>query len=234
MNPAFQLILLPGLGSDHRLLEPQRQEFPQLVIPAWIAPHKNESLPSYATRMAETIKPSPDAPLVLGGVSFGGMLAYEMARHLKPDAVVLIASCASRHGLGRLHRAGRWLLPLLPVLTWDIAKLLSPTAASLTSRVPRPERDVLVEMFKQSDSRFMHWTVQAILGWDPKPLEGVRVCQIHGRRDRVLPARHAQADEIIPDGGHLINVTHARQVNAFLRKAIESRQQRCLALLPLQ
>ena len=24
-------------------------------------------------------------PLILGGVSFGGMLAYEMARHLRPE-----------------------------------------------------------------------------------------------------------------------------------------------------
>ena len=43
------------------------------------------------------------------------MLAYEMARHLKPDAVVLIASCRTRHGLRPLYRAGRRLLPLIPV-----------------------------------------------------------------------------------------------------------------------
>ena len=96
---AFQLILLPGLGADHRLLEPQRRAFPQLIVPPWIPPRKNESLPDYAARMAETVTPSRDVPLVLGGVSFGGMLAYEMARHLKPDAVVLIASCRNRRGL---------------------------------------------------------------------------------------------------------------------------------------
>ena len=55
MNQAFQLVLLPGLGADHRLLEPQRQAFPQLVVPAWIPPQKNESLPEYAARMAETV-----------------------------------------------------------------------------------------------------------------------------------------------------------------------------------
>ena len=58
MNTHFQLILLPGLGADHRLLEPQREEFPQLVVPAWIPPRAKESLPDYAARMAETVKPS--------------------------------------------------------------------------------------------------------------------------------------------------------------------------------
>ena len=57
MNTAFQLILLPGLGADRRLLEPQRREFPQLVVPPWIPPRTDESLPDYAARMAETVKP---------------------------------------------------------------------------------------------------------------------------------------------------------------------------------
>ena len=48
---------------------------------------------------------------------------------------------------------------------------------------------------------------------------GVRVFQIHGGRDPLIPARRVEADEIIPDGGHLINVTHAREVNAFIRTA---------------
>ena len=84
-----------------------------------------ESLPDYAARMAATIKPSGDSPLVIGGVSFGGMLAYEMARHMKADAVVLIASCRTRHGLRPAYHAGHKLLPLIPLWMWNLAKLLA-------------------------------------------------------------------------------------------------------------
>ncbi len=220
MNSTFQLILLPGLGADDRLLEPQRAAFPQLIVPPWIPPQKNESLPQYATRMAETVTPSRDAPLVLGGVSFGGMLAYEMARYLKPDAVVLIASCRSRERVFvRSIAPGRWLLPFVPVQAWSVAKFLSGPVLRLKHRRSVTKRELLIAMFRESDSRFMHWILQAILRWDSTPLEGIPVFQIHGRRDPVIPASRVEADAIIPNGGHLINVTHADEVNAFVRRA---------------
>ncbi len=219
MSPAFQLILLPGLGADHRLLEPQRAAFPQLIVPPWIPPRKNESLPQYAERMAEKVVQSHNVPLVLGGVSFGGMLAYEMARYLKPDAVVLIASCRKRESLRPIYAPGRWLLPLIPVQAWSVAKLLSGPVMRIRHRTSVARRELLIAMFKDTDSRFMHWTLQAILRWQPTPLADIPVFQIHGSRDPLIPARRVEADVMIPNGGHLINVTHAEEVNAFVRRA---------------
>ena len=90
-------------------------------------------------------------------------------------------------------------------------------------------------MFKEMDSRFMHWVLQAILDWEPTPLEGVRVFQIHGA-PRPADSRPAgRGRRVIPDGGHLINVTHAKEVNAFLRRAMESCVDNVVpVLLPLQ
>jgi pimeloyl-ACP methyl ester carboxylesterase len=215
----FQLILLPGLGADRRLLDPQRAAFPQLVVPPWIPPRKNESLPQYAARMAETVTPSRDVPLVLGGVSFGGMLAYEMARYLKPDAVVLIASCRKRESLRPIYAPGPWLLSLLPAQIWGVAKLLSRPVLRIMHPTSVAKRELLIAMFKDADSRFMHWILQAIFRWQPTPLEGIPVFQIHGGRDPLIPARRVEADVVIPNGGHMINLTHADEVNAFLHRA---------------
>ena len=72
-------------------------------------------------------------------------------------------------------------------------------------------------MFKDADSRFMHWILQAILRWQPTPLDGIPVFHIHGGRDPLdSSARRVKADVVIPNGGHLINVTHADEVNAFI------------------
>ncbi len=217
MNSTLQLILLPGLGADHRLLEPQRAAFPQLIVPPWIPPRKHESLPQYAERMAQTVAPPHDVPLVLGGVSFGGMLAYEMARWLKPDTVVLIASCRTRKSLRPIYSPGRWLLPLIPVQTWNVAKMLSGPLLRIKHRRSIAKRELLIAMFRDADSRFMHWILQALLRWEPTPLEGIPVFHIHGGRNPLIPARRVEADVVIPNGGHLINVTHANEVNDFLR-----------------
>ncbi len=195
------------------------------MVPPWIPPQKSESLPHYAARMAETVTPDRDKPLVLGGVSFGGMLAYEMARRVKPDAVVLIASCRTRQGLRPIYRAGRLLLPLVPVQAWSVAKLLSGPVVRIRLGVPSERKELAIRMFKEMDSRFMHWALQAILGWTPSPLEGIRVLQIHGRRDSLIPARRVEADKVIPGGGHMINVSHADQVNDFIKRvAVMPRQ----------
>jgi pimeloyl-ACP methyl ester carboxylesterase len=219
MSATFQLILLPGLGTDYRLLEPQREAFPTMIVPPWIPPRKNESLPSYAERMAATVSPPRDAPLILGGVSFGGMLAYEMARHLKPKAVVLIASCRTPRSLRPFHLRARRLLPLIPVQAWSVAKLLAGPVMRVMHRRSPARREILVAMFRESDSRFMHWVVQAILNWEPAPLVGVPVFQIHGARDVMIPARRVEADVLLSGGGHLINISHADEVNSFIAKA---------------
>ncbi|MCE5268918.1 MAG: alpha/beta hydrolase [Planctomycetaceae bacterium] len=222
MTRAPQLVLLPGLGADFRLLEEQRKAFPDLVVPPWLPPRRHESLSDYAARMADVLAASCRRPLVIGGVSFGGMLAYEMAHHLKPSAVILIASCRSRQGLRWAYRAGRRLWPMVPVWTWNAAKRFSLPSVRLSRRLDAQQRTLLTGMFREIDNRFLHWTVHAILGWKPEPLDGTPIFQIHGRRDLVLPARRSDADEWIPDGRHLINVTHAPQVNAFIAKVISN------------
>jgi pimeloyl-ACP methyl ester carboxylesterase len=68
----------------------------------------------------------------------------------------------------------------------------------------------------------MKWVCRAVAGWRPSEPPPVAVFQIHGQKDRLMPVRLAEADEVVPEGGHLINLTHAEQVNAFLKKAVES------------
>lgn len=215
-----QLVLFPGLGCDARLFAPQREAFPELIVPSWISPGKRESLQDYARRYAGVVASEHPGPMILGGVSLGGMVAYEMARHLRPKAVVQIASCRSQRAFRATWRAGRHLLPWLPLQTWSVAKGLAPSVVKATRFLAARDRTLTVTMFREMDSGFMHWALQALLAWNPTKLEGVPVFQIHGRRDWLLPARWVEADRYIPDGGHMINLTHATEVNAFIAEAI--------------
>src|SRR5213076_2537842 len=87
---APRLVLFPGLGADGRLFEPQREAFPHLKVPQWLEPRLRESLSEYGRRMAEGVVEEPGVPVYLGGASFGGAVALEVARHVRPRAVFLI------------------------------------------------------------------------------------------------------------------------------------------------
>ena len=90
--PVFYLI--PGLGADERVF--QFLGLPGIThVLKWLAPQTpTEPLPHYAARLAEAVPPGQACWLV--GVSFGGVLALEVAR-LRPLArVVLVSSFAGR------------------------------------------------------------------------------------------------------------------------------------------
>lgn len=208
------LVMLPGVGADARLFGPQQEAFPHLVVPPWIPPQRHESLPDYAARLAQTI--DDRRPLVLVGMSLGGMIGFEVARCLRPAALVLIATCRTRAGLRPLFRALRPLGAVLPAAALDLVKPLAPLGVQTFPGLTPTQRRMCIDMFQHADARFMHWALQALLDWRPEPLPEVPIYHIHGSRDRVIPARRVAADCYIADGGHLINLTHAAAVNAFI------------------
>jgi pimeloyl-ACP methyl ester carboxylesterase len=48
----------------------------------------------------------------------------------------------------------------------------------------------------------------------------VPVYQIHGADDELIPVKRVKADVVVAGAGHLVNVTHAEAVNAFLAARI--------------
>lgn len=218
-NHPPQLIFFPGLGADERLFYPQKAAFPDLIVPKWIPPRKGEGLAEYAGRLSDSLP--LEEPMVLVGVSLGGMIACEVARHVRPLAVILIASCRERRGLRLVYRAGRVCWPVIPPQVFRIAQLLAKPALRWFGRGKAEDRKMLVDMFRDMDPTFMHWAVSAILNWNPPPLGDFPIFHIHGRRDFMIPARLVTPDLLIPDGGHLINITHAEEVNAFIHATVQ-------------
>lgn len=102
------LFVLPGIGADGRLFAGQRSVRDIRVID-WIAPaHQRETLEDYARRLAGTL--TINEPFDLGGASFGGMVALELARHLAPERVFLFGSCRTPSSIALSLRMLRFLL----------------------------------------------------------------------------------------------------------------------------
>ncbi|MBN1908400.1 MAG: alpha/beta hydrolase [Pirellulales bacterium] len=214
----MSIVLLPGLGADERLFGPQAAALERVVVPAWIPPRRQETLSEYARRLGETL----DVPrqFILGGSSLGGMVASEMTRHIRPEALVLLGSCRDARSLARWTLPCRPLAPWLPARGFRWAGCLAPAVVRLARGMDAPTQRLVVEMFRQADPQFMRWALAAILRWKSSPAGDTPTFQIHGGRDLMIPLCRVRPDRIIPDAGHLLTLTHPDAVNDFLRQVV--------------
>lgn len=216
--PDAPLILLPGMGADARLFAPQREAFPQLVVPPWIEPRRGESLAAYAERFARHIDPGVEC--FIGGASFGGFVAVEAARHLRAKGCFLIGSVRGPEELPswiRALRPGRWLLPAIP---FSLARVFAGLGLAAGGWAVSPASRQLLRQFADTDAAFLRWACGAVLTWTTPAGIDVPIHQIHGERDHVLPARRTRADVIVPGAGHVLSLTHAGEVNRFIRERL--------------
>lgn len=217
-NPSdVPLILFSGMGADASVFLPQSLAFPTLTVPDWLTPKGDDDLTSYCSRMADSL--ALTQPCIVGGASFGGIVALEMTRHLNALACVLIGSVRGPH---QLPKRVRMLRPFSPALDITPLTLLQKSAASsaIAARNTGAEHFAdVTRQFSNANADVLRWSARQILLWD-STYHDVDVRHIHGDRDNVFPISCVEPDEIVAGGGHAISMTHGPQVNEFLRKHI--------------
>ena len=212
----MKVYFISGLAADKRVFK--HIELPEgfeAVYLDWIAPEKEESLKAYALRLAAKI--NREEPFALVGLSFGGMLATEIAKQYHPVATILISSVPLSTQLPGYYRiAGKLgLHKILPV------SLMKTSAATkrFFSREHFEDKKLLWQLIDESDTDLIRWSLQAILNWQnetvPQP-----VWHIHGTHDEVLPVRYTQPTHTIPKEGHMLVMTRPDEVNKILAKAL--------------
>jgi pimeloyl-ACP methyl ester carboxylesterase len=219
MSEPIPLILFSGLGADDAIFVPQRVAFPQLVVPPWPIPKTNDTLDSYSARLAADLV--SHGPCVLGGASFGGIVALHVARHLNPLAILLIGSARELAEVPAIVRLARRVRPLIRWLPVSLLQLLAaPLGSSLAVRLS-PHLAGLARQFRRSDPRVVVWSIEQLCDWRTTPTLACPIFRIHGAADRVISPRHTRPEERIVGGGHVISLTHPMEVNAFIDAALK-------------
>lgn len=224
------MVLLPGVGAGTRLIQPQQDYFGEAMLSfEYPQPHNvNEPLEDYARRWADLIAPQipEDKVLFLGGVSLGGMIALEMAGRFNPAATFLIGSLRdNRHMPVRtqlMEMLGRPVPEaiarrLRPMLVWPYA---------LREGLDDKNTKLLRELAKGMSPEEIKWGGQATVNWHfagPFTQAQKPVYHIHGRGDWFFPLDDMKPDHVIPDGRHLINLTHPLTVNRFIEDHMRRR-----------
>lgn len=208
----MKVYFIPGLGADQRVFRHiQLPEQFEMVHVQWLPPNKEESLRSYAARMAGRLDSSE--PFALVGLSFGGMLAAEISRLLNPVATILIASLSSAKQLPSYYRilAPLRLEKIIPVSWFTSAAI----AKRLFTTETREDKELIRQIIRDTDPEFIRWALGAIQTWttaDTPP----HYFHIHGSADRLLPLNYVQPTHILRGAGHLLVLNRTSEVNQLL------------------
>ncbi len=214
-----KIYFISGLGADKRAF--RKLAFPpefELIYLDWIVPLKDESLEEYAIRLSLAIDTSVGFYLV--GLSFGGMIATEIAKKLKPIHTFLISSAPTFKQIPWYFKMmGKFRLQkMITISLIKQARFILPT---LLGGKTHEEKFLLKKLILESDPAFMKWALNSILEWKntdrPKNLT-----HIHGTKDITLPARYCQPDVIIQDGGHFMVYANAEIISAHLIQEINT------------
>lgn len=207
---------ISGLGADHRIFS--RLDIPgvNLLPVPWLKPERLESMGSYAARMKAGIV--AENPIILG-VSFGGMMALEMAKLYTSPTVIIVSSVRDYYQLPYWMRvSGKLRLNQLGLNR--LRSMIRPWRLSLPERyfmgVESGEDAALIRAFKAAtDPRYLKWAVNRILNWKNE-WQPAAFYHLHGSKDRIFPLRRVQPTHIVPEAGHLMIHNRAEAVSAII------------------
>ena len=211
------IYVISGLGADERVFFKTNFGNNKVTHIHWLTPLQNESIEAYALRLCTHIH---DKNPILVGLSFGGMMAMEVAKHIATEKIILISSAKTKHELPALYKnAGKLNLhKLIPSYFFKSANVFTNWAFSNRSK---NDKRVLAEMMKDMDMVFLRWAIDKILHWKNETIHE-NVVHIHGTADRILPYKNTKDTITINGGLHLMIITKAGEVKKILREILES------------
>jgi pimeloyl-ACP methyl ester carboxylesterase len=207
---------ISGLGADHRAFE--RLDVPgcRLQHINSIPPLPNEPLASYATRMFQLI--GEENPIILG-LSFGGMIAIEMAKQFSVQKLILVST------VKRYTEIPRWMRI---AGTFNLHKLIPIRSNRLTEKaddrrmgIETPEEKTFVDYYrKQADPVYVDWAIDQILNWKNTWVPA-NAFQIHGEQDRMFPIKNIRnPDYVVKNGTHIMILNRAKEVSACIQQIL--------------
>ncbi|WP_018674906.1 alpha/beta fold hydrolase [Riemerella columbina] len=212
------LYIFSGLGADHCVFEKMNFSNHKVTFIEWIAPETNESISDYALRLTSQI--TSEKPILIG-LSFGGMIAVEVAKHIVVEKVILIASAKEKSEIPLYYR----VLGKLKIDTFIPAKLLTTPNTILNWAFgvkTKYNKRLLAKIIRETNPRFLKWAIRKILTWHPDT-DMKNIIHVHGTRDRILPFRNIENPVKILGGGHFMTMNQPDEVSKWVLEAIENR-----------
>jgi pimeloyl-ACP methyl ester carboxylesterase len=215
------IYFVSGLGADERVFRLLKFEGYQPVHIHWVKPERNEPIDHYAQRLATQIK--SDEPIIVG-LSFGGLIAIEIAKQIHPQTVILISSAKTRAEIPPYFKMFRWL-PLHRIIPFKALLGLTYWLVSwFFSLESRDEWQFLRAILVDTDPHFLHWALHKVVTWKNQTCLDC-LYHMHGTGDRIFPIRYVDPDYTLDKGGHFMIVNRAAKISTLIEQIIETQAQ---------
>ncbi len=210
--------VISGLGVDETVFK--TLDFgsytPRFI--QWKPVQENETLSEYVQRLSLQIS---EMNPVLIGLSFGGIIAQELALQLNAKQIILLASVKSRKDIPFFARLLNYL-PLHRIIPWFLISRPNFITYWFFGIKTKKDKIHLRKIFAETDERLFRWSVSQLVKWkEPILPKETMITLITGSNDHLLPPGKSNPDFKIPDAGHFFTVTHAREVSVLLNELLK-------------
>jgi pimeloyl-ACP methyl ester carboxylesterase len=207
-----RVYLIPGLGSDYRIFSKiDFEEFDTVIIQRPM-PFKHETMANYAHRLSLQIDTTQSFALI--GVSFGGMLATEIAEQTKPAKTILISSAKNRFELPFQYRFQR-VIPVYRIISKRFIKQSSFWIQPLVEPDSKQEKETFKAMLTDKDPLFLKRASAMIVRWN-RTTNTKEIIHLHGDSDRTIPFKNIKDSIKIQGGSHMMTLTKASEINTIV------------------
>ncbi len=227
--PASQILtkstiyFISGLSADWRLFQvlklPEGQAYEHVE---WLEPKSlDEPIQAYVQRLRHQVQdPNP----ILIGLSFGGVVAIELAKIIEVKKLIIISSLATHHALPEFYRvAGK--LNLHKLAPFWLMKSVYPVAPFFFGVHTPLEKALIKNVILTIDEKLVRWSLGQLLAWrQEKPLPGL--IQLHGTRDLVFLLCDRPDLIKVKGGEHLMVLHRADEISSILNKILEDAHDR--------
>jgi pimeloyl-ACP methyl ester carboxylesterase len=215
------IYLIPGVGANDKIFQNLDLGNYEVVHLKWPKHSKHEHINTYVKKLLPQIK--KDTQPILIGMSFGGIVAIELAKLINPYKTIIISSIKTYHERPlkllflnslKFHRLipGKLVIEFRFWLQWFLGKLSTHDFAMID------------DMIKEVNIEFNEWAVDQVIHWENEEYPE-NLVHIQGTRDRIFPNFYIKDAIWIKGGTHFMVVNRAKEISKIIRKELASARQ---------
>ena len=206
-----KMYCISGLGADQRIFKRLSIKGIELVPLSWPPYDKHDEVSCYAQKISALI---PDETPMILGLSFGGMLAVEIAKQRATKRIFLISSAKTQYELPKPSGLLKTLIKS-NILPSGIFTMRSSFIYHAFGAETDDEKKLLSDILKDTDGHFMKWAFKALMSWHNTTFPD-NIIHIHGTADKIIPPQNVKPNYWIEGGQHIMVYNRADEINKLI------------------